>query len=392
MSQIVKTLVAMNAFKDAPDDVVAINQAAAEVLKQLGHTTKICPVADGGTGTLEAFRYHAETKGGQEQEAIVKDPLGKNITAKWLHLPVTNTAIIAMEKASGLPLVEVEKRNPLVTSSYGTGQLIQAAIDKGCKTILLTIGGSATVDGGIGMLRALGAEFKDANGGELMGSGADLEHVASINLDKVRKTLGDVKIVALSDVKTPWKAANPMEGVLFYAPQKFRERGDFSGNAKLALERGVENFAKVVDALAGRKASIETSTGAAGGLVYIPVAALGTKVSGGFDHLEKMFSLEAQVKESDVIITGEGRLDKTTFEGKAPAAIIELARNNKKPVVFICGSVDDTIDWKERGINMVIKIKPDNMALPEAIKKTTSLIENSLKEKAQVIAALHKAS
>lgn len=392
MSQITKTLVAMNAFKDAPDDVVAINKAAAKVLEGLGHTAKICPVADGGTGTLEAFQYHAESKGGQEQETIVEDPVGRDVKAKWLHLPDDKTAIIAMEKASGLPLVEIEKRNPLVTSSYGTGQLIQAAINKGCKTILLTIGGSATVDGGIGMLKALGAEFKDASGGELMGSGSDLEYVASINLDKVKQTLGDVKIVVLSDVKNSWKAEDPDKMVLAFAAQKFPKRGDFSGEAKATLERGVENFAKVVDALAGREASKETSTGAAGGLAYIPVAALGTKVSGGFDHLEKMFSLEAQVQDSDVVITGEGRLDKTTLEGKAPNEMITLARKHKKPVVFICGSADPDINWKDHGIDMVIEIKPETMSLPEAVKNTSSLIENNLRDadNAKAIANLHK--
>jgi glycerate kinase len=384
-----KILAALNAFKESPDNVVNLNNGLAETLQTAGHTVEISPIADGGDGTIDAISFHINAQDQEEKISQVKDPLGRDIQAKWLHLPPKKTAIIEMAKASGLSLVAIKDRNPFAASSYGTGQLIQAALDEGCKNILVTLGGSATIDAGMGMLKALGAVFKDIYDNELTGNGADLGKVASINLEAVKRTLGQANLIFLCDGKLSFLPQNETErGVVACAIQKFNNPDNILDDEMQTLKQGVHHYTTVVDAMAQRNSSQENYTGAAGGLAYTSVAALIASAFNGFEHLSKMFSLEDQVKATDLVITGEGRLDQSSFEGKAPGELVRLAKKHGKKVIFLCGSMHENLDWRKLGIDLVIPIKPPEMGLPEAIKKTLELIKNAVQSKLKEITSL----
>lgn len=297
-----------------------------------------------------------------------------------------------MAQASGLALLHSAERNPLKTTSYGTGQLVEAALKEGAKTILLTVGGSATVDGGMGMLKSLGAKFKDGAGGELNGAGEDLEKVTSVDLNPVRKLLGDAKLIFLCDVKTPFiSETKGGHNVLLYAPQKFPNQDCPPVEAMATLQRGIENFSKVIDVLSSGTPSHKISTGAAGGITYIPQAQFGATTEPGFERLATRFNLEDQVKDADIIITGEGRLDESTFEDKAPQGLIKLAKRHNKKVVFVCGGSDtrtksgSPIDWKSKGIDLVVQLLTKEQAADPSTLKAS--IQNTLKNIVAAIAS-----
>lgn len=377
-----KILSALNAFKDAPTGVVGLNKIVSSALSGDGDDVKVFPIADGGTGTIEAFDFHCKAQGGETKTTKVRDPLGRDVEAKWIHLPQQDTAIISMAEASGTQLLKTEEKDPLKTTTEGTGELVQAALAAGARRILLTVGGSATVDGGMGMLKKLGAKFLDEAGNEVEPNGSGLKKVKSIELDAVKTVLRGVELVFLSDVQTPFMVSSSSDGqsVMSYAAQKFPNQKNPPTKAMEELQQGVYNFAKVVDAMAsGTIASHIKATGAAGGLPYIPVALLGAKANSGFNHLAEMFKLKQEVYNADIVITGEGRLDRTTFEGKGPAELIELAKQANKPVVFVCGSADSGFDYSERGINMVIELQNAGEEPKESISQTAARLEEKLR-------------
>ena len=388
-----KILSALNAFKGAPHNVSTLNEALGEELRKLGHEVEVFPIADGGDGTLDAFKFNLhrspEVKV-EEMKSSVQDPLGRPVEANWLWINGDRPkAIIEFAQASGIALLKQEERHPPISSSFGTGELIREALELGAKEIVITLGGSATIDGGIGMMAALGAKFKNKNDTELSPRAANMKNIESIDLSRVKKTLGDSRLIFLSDVKTPLRSDPGEENVMLYADQKFPSIGDFSV-PKNNLDNGFDQLAQLIDKEAGSKVSREESTGAAGGAAYIPRALLRASSKSGIKHLSEIFGLKEKIQESELIITGEGFLDRQTLEGKAPAELIRLVKelNEKdgknRKLVVICGDADGKINWKAKGIDLVIKLKQEGQSITTSIKNTLknlrAVVKNRIKD------------
>lgn len=283
---------------------------------------KCFPIADGGEGTVDAMLFN----GGEKIIVKIKGPLFDEAEAFYGILP-DNTAVIEMAAASGLPMVGVEK-NPLLTTTYGTGQLIRDALDKGCKKILIGLGGSATNDGGIGCAAALGAEFLDSDGNSVPLNGSGLAKIADINLTKLDKHLADVEIEALCDVVSPLYGENGAAYV--FAPQKGADRSTVK-----ILDDGLKNLAEVTKNIIDKDNSQIEGAGAAGGLGFGLISFLGARLVKGAPAVLKATGYENAAKNADLVITGEGCMDNQSLLGKAPAEVASLSGDT--PVVAIVG-------------------------------------------------------
>lgn len=285
--------------------------------------TKI-PMADGGDLTGEVLERNLRA---QRVEVNVRGPLGKVVKSKYAF--AGKTAIIEMADASGMKLLSPDELNPLLTSSYGTGELIGHAIDSGCSGILLAIGGSATVDGGLGMMHALGFVMLDKDGNKLEGRGEDLNRLVKIEISDI---LQEVNIRIICDVDNPLLGEQGAAAV--FGPQK-----GATPEMVNELETGLENLAKILRRESGKDLGNIAGVGAAGGL-SLPLLAFGrAEIVPGADFICQQLDLEKWIRWADVVITGEGKIDSQTLNNKAPFAVAKLARLHNKPVLAIGGSV-----------------------------------------------------
>ena len=283
---------------------------------------KCFPIADGGEGTVDAMLFN----GGKKITVKVKGPLFDEAEAFYGILP-DNTAVIEMAAASGLPMVGGRK-NPMLTTTYGTGQLIKDALDKGCKKILIGLGGSATNDGGIGCAAALGAVFLDKNGNSVSLSGSGLSEIAEVNLSSLDKRLAEVDIEALCDVVSPLYGEKG--AAYIFAPQKGAD-----SDMVIKLDNGLKNLAAVTEKAIGKDNSQADGAGAAGGLGFGLISFLGARLVKGAPTVLKATGFENAAKNADLVITGEGCMDNQSLLGKAPAEVASLSGNT--PVVAIVG-------------------------------------------------------
>lgn len=282
------------------------------------------PLADGGEGTLEAI---ANNLGGQWQTVWVQGPLpSQKVDACYLWLPEEETAVIEMARASGLPLVPVGERNPEITTSYGTGELIAHAVQQGATQIQLAIGGSATNDAGLGLLMALGWQFLDSQGQSVGWGGQALSKVAEI-IPPVPNTFPGVTV--LCDVTNPFSGANGAAQV--YAPQKGADPAMVQ-----RLDQGLRHFARVVQEFDGFEINFP-GAGAAGGMGGGVAWALGAKIESGFTAIAKLTQLEQAMAGCDLVITGEGCFDDQSLQGKVVGGVIELAQTMGKPAIVVAG-------------------------------------------------------
>lgn len=281
------------------------------------------PVADGGEGTVDALL----SQGGKKIGVTVKSPLNEDIEAFFGIMP-DNTAVIEMAAASGLPLAGKNK-NPLYTTTYGTGQLIKAAAYYGCKKILIGIGGSATNDGGVGCLAALGVEFSDISGKEIPLNGAGLSGLSSINTEKTDKKVLDCSIKVLCDVTSPLYGINGAAYV--FAPQKGADKMQVE-----FLDLGLRQLAKVAKDKLGTDYSFQQGAGAAGGLGFSLMAFLGAELVPGAQSVLNALNFSQIAQNADLVVTGEGKLDSQSLLGKVPAKVKQLA--GKTEVIAIVGS------------------------------------------------------
>lgn len=388
-----RALLALGAFKEAPTNVIELNRILADELrKREGIEPTIFPIADGGDGTLDTINFHASIEGTRYQERFleVSGPLVKKVRAKWLHNPKDNSAIIELAQASGISLVKQKDRDPLKSTTFGTGELILDAIKHGSKTIYLTVGGSATIDAGIGLLAALGAKFYDHKKNKLTASVENLEKIATIDIEPVRNKLKGIKLIILVDGPGCFfnnESDKPVRDLLSTAIQKFPDPENPDAEQLLQLRRGLQNIATVVDKLAGKKLSTSDSSGASGGVPFILKALLGIEVVLGSEFISQRFNLSKAIETSEVIITGEGFLDESSLRTKSQSRIIQLAKALGKRLIFFCGgyqrqsSQGQEIDWKALGIDQIIKIMPNNWGINrknESIVNTTDLLKQSL--------------
>ncbi len=286
------------------------------------------PMADGGEGTVETL---VESQKGRFIESKVTGPLGKPVRAKFGMIR-DDTAVIEMASASGLVLVPEGSRNPMKTTTYGTGELILKALEMGATKMIIGIGGSATNDGGMGMAQALGVKFFDSDGKLLGPGGKSLQQLAGIDAKGIHPAVSGCKFEIASDVDNPLTGKNG--AAYIYAPQKGADK-----NMVKLLDRGLSNFAHIVLKDLGKDIEEMKGAGAAGGLGAGLVAFLGAELIPGTDILIRTTGLEDKIKDADLVITGEGAMDRQTFFGKSAYGVARLAKKYKKTVITINGSV-----------------------------------------------------
>lgn len=323
-----KVVIAIDSFKGSMTSLEAGSSAAEGIKRVYPHAdTVVIPVADGGEGTVDALVLGM---GGTKEYVKTKDPLGRDIEA--CYGIVGNTAVMEMAAASGITLVKEDERNPLNTSTYGFGLMILSAIEKGCRKFVIGIGGSATNDGGVGMLSALGFEFLDKKCEVVEPGAKGLENLCSIKANKALKELEECSFSIACDVTNPLCGKDGCSWV--YGPQK-------GATDKMVKDMdswlsGYALLAKTINPMADENAP---GAGAAGGMGFAFMTFLGGELKSGIDLILRETRIEEHIKTADLVITGEGRLDFQTAMGKAPAGIAAIAKKHKKPVIAFAGGV-----------------------------------------------------
>ncbi|ELR66409.1 Glycerate kinase [Photobacterium marinum] len=320
------------------------------------------PVADGGEGTVQSL---VDATGGIIMSHQVTGPLGEPVNAFWGLLGDGHTAVIEMAAASGLHLVKPELRNPLLTTTFGTGELIKAALDNGVEHIIIGIGGSATNDGGIGMAQALGIEFSDSNGKALGFGGSELSKLVSIDISKADSRLANIKLEVACDVDNP--LCGPKGASHIFGPQK----GATPEIVEL-LDANLTHYADIIKYQLGRDIKNIAGAGAAGGLGAALLGLLDADLRPGIDIVMEAVNLSGAITGADLVITGEGRIDSQTIHGKTPVGVARCAKQQNVPVIAIAGcvSADSSVVY-DHGIDAVFSVVPRAMTLEEAFKEAT---------------------
>nr|WP_294666931.1 glycerate kinase [uncultured Blautia sp.] len=354
-----KAVIAIDSFKGSMDSIEAGRAAAAGIKRVFPDAeTVIYPLADGGEGTVQAL---AKGLGGKLEHVKVTGPLGEKVVCEYAIVGKTNpTAIIEMAGAAGITLVPPELRNPMNTTTYGVGEVIEDALTKNCRNFIIGIGGSATNDGGIGMLQALGAEFLDRSGKQVPFGACGVEKLASINCENMLPELKDCNFHIACDVDNPLCGENGCSRI--FGPQK--------GATPELVEQ--------MDVWMARYAQLSRSyncdpdypgSGAAGGLGFAFRTFLHGNLEPGINIVLDEIGIESQMKTADVVITGEGRLDGQTVRGKAPIGVARLARKYGKPVLAFSGSVtEDAAACNQAGITAFFPILRQVSTLEDAMK------------------------
>ncbi len=349
-----------NIIKEAILDYVNLNYSK----KDLNVEVVISPMADGGDGTVDTL---VESLSGEFVKTKVKNPLGKEIQSYFGLIDSGKTAVIEMSLASGLALIKPQERNPLITTTYGTGQLIRKALDINCKKIIIGIGGSATNDAGVGALQALGVKFLDKENNEIGYGGGELIKIDKIDISNIHPRIKETQIFIACDVDNPLYG---LKGAAYvYGPQKGADEKTVE-----FLDKGLRKFSKIVKKYLGKDISKLKGGGAAGGLGAGLHAFLSAKLAPGAELVIQATGLEDKIKGANLIITGEGAMDNQTFFGKTAFGVANLALKYKVPVITINGSLNldySLIEQKRRQLflaNFDIINKP--MSLDEALKNS----------------------
>ena len=329
-----KFVLAPDSFKGtirSPEVCDILAEAICEVIPE-AECVKV-PLADGGEGSLDAVAV----SGGEIRTVTVQDPLGRPVRARYLAWPGQRRAMVEMAEASGLELLRPEERHPLQTSTYGTGQLLDAARWDGARDIIVAIGGSATVDGGLGMALALGAKALDKNGQEVKPCGGSLADICEIRLGSLRDDWRDVKVRIASDV------TNPLLGVKGAAAVFGPQKGATPPEVEL-LERGLANWADCLQRSGLCQDCEHPGDGAAGGLGFALRVLLGGAAQSGAKLIAELLELPEKLRGADFLITGEGRTDSETAFGKLPAVVAEIAKSAGVPAILLSGSLETGAD------------------------------------------------
>lgn len=320
------------------------------------------PMADGGDGTVAAL---VAACGGELRHARVCDPLGRPVDAAYAMLPGGH-AVIEMAAASGLPLLAPAEKNPLLTSTYGTGELIRAALDAGARDVTLAIGGSATNDGGAGCARALGARLLDAEGHELAGSGADLARIASIDLSGLDPRVARTEFCLMCDVDNPLLGPDGASAV--YGPQKG------ATPAMVAeLDAGMASYARVLERTFGRDFASVPGAGAAGGLGAGAMAFLGARAVGGMARVLELTRFSEMLAGADLCVTGEGHADAQTARGKVVSGVAAACEAAGVPCVAVVGGMSADAARSVPGVRAWVPTAIDAMPLDEALGRAEEL-------------------
>jgi len=363
-----KIIVAPGAFKHCLS-AAGVAEAIEAGLRRSGLAAEISrqPIADGGNGTLDAWL----AGGGERFTLTVDDPLGRPVQAAYGLLPDGRTAVIEMALASGIELLTDTERDPLQADTTGTGQLLRAALERGARRFIIGMGGSATVDGGMGALQALGVRMLDASGQPIGRGNGALARLANLDASGLDMRWQDCEIIIASDVENP--TLGPDGAAAVFGPQK----GATAETVPL-LEANLTHFFEIVAAHHGVDVRSLRGGGAAGALSAGLLAFLGGRIVSGIDLLLDEMNFADQLRTADLIITGEGRMDEQTTYGKGPIGVARLARSHGVPSVALVGglAVDDAV-LHEAGLTVVLPVVTQPMPLEDALSQGRSLIEQA---------------
>ena len=352
-------LCAPDSFKESLTAMEAA-RAMAQGIENADHDAEVrcLPMADGGEGTARAL---VDATGGSMRAVPVHDPLGRPVEGHFGLLADGTTAVVETAEASGLALLEAKERNPLIASSYGTGELMLAAVRSGAKRIIVGLGGSATNDAGAGLLQALGVRLLDKNGNDLAHGGAALANLTTIDISTMDPALKNVAITAACDVTNP--LTGPTGASAVFGPQKGASKDDVA-----TLDAALAHFAQVIDSQLGVAVNDVPGAGAAGGIGAALKGFLNAEFRPGIAIVIEQSGLDAAAQWADVVFTGEGSIDFQTKFAKTPPGVAETAKRHGKPVIAVAGHIGTGIDeLHEVGIDAVFGIAPGAASLSELL-------------------------
>ncbi len=332
----------------------------------------LAPMADGGPGTVDAV---LSSTPGHLEKAIVEDPLGRPVEASWALLD-NGTAVIEMAAAAGLVLLGPDERNPQITTTFGVGRLICAALDAGCRRLIIGIGGSATNDGGAGMAQALGARLLDAEGRDLPPGGLALARLDRIDVAALDPRLRDCEVIVAADAVNP--LCGPTGASLVYGPQK-----GATPEVAAELDSALRHYAEVIERDMGVDILTLPGAGAAGGLGGGLVAFLGAHIESGAKLVAEAIDLGKRMDGADIVFTGEGCLDAQTAYGKSVAIVAEFAKERNKTVVAIVGTIEG--DASIEGLDVAVPIAAGPLSQTEMFRQAASLLQGAAERTARLL-------
>ncbi len=354
-----KAVIAIDSFKGSMTSSQA-GKAAAQGIKRVYPDAEICirPLADGGEGTVEAL---VSGMNGEFQTVTVSDPLGRPVQATYGIIGPTHTAVIEMSAAAGLTLLSESERDPMNTTTYGVGEIIKDAIRNNCRKFIIGIGGSATNDGGTGMLQALGFGFYDKNGRQIQHGARGVADIVRITDSDVMKELKECSFSIACDVTNPLCGENGCSSV--YGPQKGATDSDV-----VAMDKWLEKFAEITKKKYSHSDAKIPGTGAAGGMGFALLAYLGGELKPGVEIILKETEFEKYLENADLVITGEGKIDLQTAMGKAPSGVAKLAKKYGCAVIAFSGAVsEDASECNKYGIDAFFPILRNICSLEDAM-------------------------
>lgn len=353
-----KIVLAIDSFKGSLTSQEA-EQAAADGIRQVYPDCEILqiPVADGGEGLLDILLPYLK---GETISLYAHNPLMEPIKTRY-GIVAGYTALIEMAAVNGLPLLPPSKRNPLETTSFGTGELIKDALDRGCRRFIIGLGGSATNDAGLGMLQALGFRFFNKQGDELGRGGKIMKEVASIDTSSIHPALEESFFTVACDV--PNDFCGPQGAAYVYAAQKGADKAMIK-----ELDAGMYSLASVVNQATGIDLTVCHGMGAAGGMAGAFIAFMNSCIQSGIHLVFDVLSFSRKIENADLIITGEGRIDRQSAIGKVPSGVLKKAQEQGIPVIAIAGSIEEVDYLNKAGFQAVFSITPAPLSLQEAME------------------------
>lgn len=354
-----KIVLAIDSFKGCLSSKEIEQCIAEEIHRILPSCQTVCiPIADGGEGMLDTL---IEATQGTFVSTQAHDPLMRIRPARYGILGDQRTAIIEMAEINGLTTLSPIKRNPMKTSTYGTGELIKDALEKGFRRFIIGIGGSATNDAGMGMIQALGAHLYDKQGNELEQGGKIMEQIAHIDLNHLHPALKEATFIVACDVQNPF--CGPQGAAYVFARQKGASEEQIR-----QLDEGMRHLALLIERDFSYNINKVKGSGAAGGLGGAFATFLQAHLQSGIDLLLNAVDFDRKITNADWIITGEGKADRQTAEGKVPAGVLKRAKKANIPVMLIAGKVEDKACLKQMGFARIVQVSPDNLPLEEAMR------------------------
>lgn len=364
-----KILIAPDSFKDSASAIEVASCLAKGIKKaETDFDIREVPVADGGEGTVQAI---VNATKGKIFKSNVHDPLLREIIAEWGISGKTGAAVLEMASASGIELLKPQERNPWLTTTLGTGELIKRALDEGCRRFIIGIGGSATNDGGVGMAIALGAQFLNGKGQAIGNGGGALSELVKIDFSSMDPRLEESEFIIACDVNNP--LCGPQGASYVYGGQKGADK-----NMQNALDNNLLHLSNVIKDTNGKEIKDIPGAGAAGGLGGGFLAFLNAKLVSGFNIVGNEVGLEEHCQWADVVITGEGKIDEQTKFGKTPKGVADIAKKYNKKVIAFAGTLGEGYaELYNCGFDAIFSIIDRPMNLNEALSNSNVLIENA---------------